>query len=56
MIPDSSWLLGGLITTAALILRWQGNSWGWVIGKVAVLVATSSIAVLLLAVGLRLFS
>ncbi len=56
MTPDGSWLLGALITTAVLVLRWQGRSWGWVIGKVAVLVTASGLTALLLVIWLRLVS
>jgi hypothetical protein len=56
MSLDGSWLLGIIIATAVLALRWQGNSWGRVIGMVALLVAASGLAVLLLVAGLRIVS
>jgi hypothetical protein len=53
---DGSWLLGILIAVVVVILRRQGESWVRIIGKVALVVAVSGLAVLLLLVGVRLIS
>jgi hypothetical protein len=56
MALDGSWLLGIVIAVVVVYLRRQGESWVQVIGKVAVLVLASGLAVLLLVAGLRLVS
>jgi hypothetical protein len=56
MTPDRTWVLGLVITLVALVLRWHGQSWGRVIGTMIVLVSAAGLAVLLLVVGLHLFS
>jgi hypothetical protein len=56
MSLDGSWLLGIVIAVAVVYLRRQGETWVRVIGKIAVVVAASGLAVLLLLAGLHLVS